>query len=332
MKKEELFALLGDINDEILIKAEETEIKNNVKFKFNVKWMSVAAAFLLVVGLIFWIPKLKDPLSPDVEPQDSTESGADGIKDITKVDGVIWSGEGGIISDESMSSDDYAEVYGWKVSGELWEVLQEAQDGDIIAVLVSRMYSNSFAHNGKTAAEIRERRDELRQLQNKLLNFEKEGEWLKYGELLYTTGAPDGEKWAKSLYDERVEYYGADFLSEYIIDREVATDKMKKAYDDASSELGRLSSELTALYKTYRSSYADEDAKRFTEAGVHTRTNNGYVVIFIENDTLASLDITDKDAYVLSLASKKLFGQASEEGTFKESEIADLPALIPNDD
>lgn len=320
MKKEELFALIGDINDEILIEAEETEIKNNVKLKFNIKWVSAAAALLLIVGIAFFVPNIIESAKPDIGP-DIIDSGSDGINDILKADGVIWDNGvdnmDGVASNESVSS--YTEqMNGWKLEYKLWNVLQAADDGDLIAVLVSRVYSDDFAYNGKTAADIKSRRDGLRSLQIKLLDFEKEGEWLKYGELLYTTGTPDGEKWAKSLYDERVEYYGESFLSKYIIDGEVATDKMKEAYDDASSELERLSSELTALYKAYRTSYADADAKKFADAGVHMRTNNGYVVIFVEKDTLSSLKIAEKDSYVLSLASKKLFEQSLDGNTLAD--------------
>jgi hypothetical protein len=58
------------------------------------------------------------------------------------------------------------------------------------------------------------------QLYDKLGQLLKQGDYLKYGEALYTTGTPDGEKWTKEFYEQRVEFFGEDLLSKYIVDGE----------------------------------------------------------------------------------------------------------------
>ena len=58
------------------------------------------------------------------------------------------------------------------------------------------------------------------QLYDKLGQLLKQGDSLKYGEALYTTGTPDGEKWTKEFYEQRVEFFGKDLLSKYIVDGE----------------------------------------------------------------------------------------------------------------
>lgn len=58
------------------------------------------------------------------------------------------------------------------------------------------------------------------QLYDKLGQLLKQGDLLKYGEALYTTGTPDGEKWTKEFYEQRVEVFGKDLLSKYIVDGE----------------------------------------------------------------------------------------------------------------
>ena len=54
----------------------------------------------------------------------------------------------------------------------------------------------------------------------------KDGDKLKYGEALYTTGTPDGEKWDKDFYYQRVSFYGEEFLAKYIVNGEFLIDKV----------------------------------------------------------------------------------------------------------
>ena len=64
------------------------------------------------------------------------------------------------------------------------------------------------------------------QLYEKLAQLLKQGDSLKYGEALYTTGTPDGEKWTKEFYEQRVDFYGEEFLAKYIVNGEFLRDKV----------------------------------------------------------------------------------------------------------
>ena len=64
------------------------------------------------------------------------------------------------------------------------------------------------------------------QLYDKLGQLLKQGDSLKYGEALYTTGTPDGEKWTKDFYEQRVDFYSEEFLAKYIVNGEFLRDKV----------------------------------------------------------------------------------------------------------
>ena len=102
----------------------------------------------------------------------------------------------------------------------LCEPLEKNSSNDKIAIRAEFAILEDFVYKGKTLAEYREAYDQERWLFQLLTQLVKEGEDLKYGEALYTTGGPDGVKWAKAFYEERVAMYGEELLSKYIVDGE----------------------------------------------------------------------------------------------------------------
>ena len=148
-------------------------------------------------------------------------------------------------------------------------------------------------------------------LSGKLIDFHKEGEWLKYGELLYTTGTPDGEKWAKSLYDERVAFYGEDFIAKYIVNGEVQTDLLNEDYTVCQNRFTEISKETDELIKAYNTSYVDEVEDIFVSAGACIKVRNNTVFLFVQKDELAKLNVEGKNDYMLSLARRSAFDGSS---------------------
>ena len=51
---------------------------------------------------------------------------------------------------------------------------------------------------------------------------------------MYQTGAPNGEKWYKEAYDEKVSFFGEEILSKYITNGEFLTEKAKADFEAAS--------------------------------------------------------------------------------------------------
>ncbi|MBO5000357.1 MAG: hypothetical protein J6C58_05940, partial [Bacteroidaceae bacterium] len=298
---------LSSIKNKVYAKTGITQTKTKKSFAF--RWQSyvaVAACLLLIVGGIFGAPSIMK-LFNNVEP-----SIVDNVLP-TDIDKIIWAANG-----QSNEDPDDANAFvtwnGWSVNYSLYEVLNRADKTDFIAIVVSKNNSeelDSFEYKGTTLIQLRAERDDLNLLSNKLIDFHKEGEWLKYGELLYTTGTPDGEKWAKSFYDERVAFYGEDFIEKYIINGEVQTDLLNEDYATCQERFSEIAEEINALINAYKESYVDEVEDIFVSAGACTVVRNNTVFLFEQKDKLANLKVNNKENYMLSLARRSAFDGSS---------------------
>lgn len=108
----------------------------------------------------------------------------------------------------------------------LYEVLKD-HPAEKIAIRFEGGYSEDFLYNGKTIEEYREADNQEWWLFQKLSTLIKEGEVLKYGDAVYTTGTPDGERWTQSWYEERIAWYGEELLSRYIVDGEFLKEEVE---------------------------------------------------------------------------------------------------------
>lgn len=295
---------LSSIKNKVYAKTGITKAKTKKPIAF--RWQSyvaVAACLLLIVGGIFGAPSIMK-LFNDVEPSVIID-----YELPTDIDKILWAGNSQ--SDPDVDNvDAFVEWNGWSMDYSLYEVLNRANDTDFIAVIVSKNNSterDAFEYKGTTLVKLRAERDELKLLSGKLIDFHKEGEWLKYGELLYTTGTPDGEKWAKSLYDERVAFYGEDFIAKYIVDGEVQTDLLNEDYTVCQNRFTEISKETDELIKAYRASHVGDLEDIFVRSGTCTIVRNNSVFLFVQKDELAMLNVEGKNDYMLSLAMRSAF-------------------------
>jgi len=166
-----------------------------------------------LVGVAVWkMPSLTE--QPTVTPDDSNATQNTQPTNISKPTyNILWA------DSESDDNDGFFLYEGREYCYCLYDVLEDPPV-DKIAIRVEGGVSAYFLYNGKTIEEYREAYDEERRSFRLLTQLVKEGEDLKYGEALYTIGGPDGVKWAKELYEERVAMYGEELLSKYIVDGE----------------------------------------------------------------------------------------------------------------
>ena len=169
-------------------------------------------------------------------------------------------------------------------------------------------------------AKLVNSKGEVYNLFEKLAQLLKDGDVLKYGELVYTVGTPDGEKWAKELYDERIEYYGEELLSKYIVDGEFNKAQVEEDSSNAIAEAERLEIMDDDAYKAYHSNYLDDTEKIFSEMGFYTVVKNKKLFVFIQKEKLANLDLADKGSYKLRLAKRRNY----------EHEEGDIPTYDDN--
>ena len=165
-----------------------------------------------MVGVAVWkMPSVTEqpPVAPDDQQNSTTQT-----TPITKPTyNILWA------DSERDDNDGFFLYEGREYCYCLYDVLEDPPV-DKIAIRVEGGVSAHFVYKGKTIEEYREAYDQERWLFRLLTQLVKEGEDLKYGEALYTTGGPDGVIWAREFYEERVELYGEELLSKYIVDGE----------------------------------------------------------------------------------------------------------------
>ena len=124
----------------------------------------------------------------------------------------------------------YVELNGKKVTFQLMEELRKNVDSEV-GVVPEFVVDYDFVYNGKTINEYREEWHYNSGLYEKYAQLFKEGDSLKYGEALYTTGDANGMKWDKEWYELRVEFYGREFLAKYIVNGEFLREKAEADHE-----------------------------------------------------------------------------------------------------
>lgn len=279
----------------------------------------MAACIALTVGILLSVPAIIG-LSGGSKPSPDDNTIGEIPVDENQ---VIW-GVGG--SNEQVSEEDgLAEWNGWAMTYSLYDALMRAGDEDYLAITVRTAGANEesglygLVQKIKKAEAEQEKAEKRRE---KLLQFVKEGNELKYGELLYTTGTPGGERWAKELYDSRIEYYGRDLIDRYIVDGEFLFGLLNDDLVECENRIGELSNELIGLRESYGKAFTDKVKDAFSDAGVYVTVRKSRPVLIIRKDKLAELKIKNKSDYILRQASRALF--------YGGDDIADNDAVEEN--
>lgn len=225
MKNENIFNAVGRISDELIEDAAITTGKKNHTV-VCVRWAAMAACLCLVSAFIITrlqnnhvVPdsQLSDNPSISIEQPNPTHQDTDKTdpnigSEIDKP--IIWGNAYGEVQDAG-----FTEWNGKTITLSLYDVLSDEKNKDsLIAVSVGFEIDTNFVYNGKSLAEYAMEADNERLGYGKLGQLLKLGDSLKYGEALFTTGTPTGEKWTKELYDETIETIGEDLIAKYIVD------------------------------------------------------------------------------------------------------------------
>lgn len=227
MKNEKLYEAIGEINENYIREAHQT-----TKRKSNRAWLQIcamAACFALIVGLGiggFNFLKGHNGDLPGEILQNPTQQ--DTSKDNHNTDTVIdnpiilWNAY------SEVQDEGFTELNGKTITLSLYDALSDTKNKDsLIAIGVGFEIDTNFVYNGKSLAQYALEADAERLLGGKLGQLLKLGDSLKYGDALYKTGTPTGEKWSKELYDETVETIGKDLIAKYIVDGEFLVEKLE---------------------------------------------------------------------------------------------------------
>ncbi len=298
MNTEFMLNVVNGIDEELIDEyfkiGKEVKVKNKVKAKPKGQWLklcSIAACLCLIVGatvLAVYIIQNREQINSDSIPQTNIAS------DTLENDNVTQEGV------DNDYVDSFQEWYGKTVSFTLENALKTADVNDQIEIYANHGIGNSsslFVYKGKTLEEYAIESNRLYLLIIKLEMLIKQGDALKYGELLYTTGTPDGEKWTKELYDETTAYYGKEILDKYIIDGEFLLNALMLDLEQIPNEVDAVDAVFEEGMNEYMR-YAGSAAKQALEAqNIECElSSTGYDLVFsvtaeqFKNLTLENID------------------------------------------
>ena len=162
----------------------------------------------------------------------------------------------------------------------------------------------NYIYNGKTLSEYEREADNEDIEFGKLSQLLKWGDELKRGEDLYKTPGPDGTKWAKEFYDEKVKFFGEDFLAKYIVDGEFLKEKVEA---DIQNYKHTCRTEYDVACDAYYEYIVEETIKKLEKENINYERNVSrefYLIIYVTADEFEKL----------SLDNVLLFGLATKSG------------------
>ena len=224
---------------------------------------------------------------------------------------VIWAEDGSYdnVCDEAVIN--WVSLNGKRISPSLSEAFEKNGDDSVFAIAACcYVYDENFVYNGKTLVQYRVAADEAWEIIDRHIRLLKQGDCLKYGEALYLTGTPDGERWAKEYYDRTVSEIGKELISKYIVDGEFLEHELTETIDNLENE--RI--ELLKIYDQAHiacSTYMFETAAgQINAQGVCCETKYNLdsrpylLVIFATKDEFEALDFDNMHKWSFALAQK----------------------------
>ena len=257
MKSEFLWRALGGI-DADLIEAAEARPSSYGGTPWIKRGAAAAAALAVLLGALTLPRLLRQKAQTEIttlslpaessHPEDSASPESSQPEDLSGH--VIWA------SSDSEVGEEWEDLQRWNgkyVSHRLYDALERAQDGDIFAIRALPVIDGDYVFQGKTLAVYYLEMSEESNLPEKLAQLLKVGDALKYGDQLYLTGTPEGEKWYEELYHETVDFFGEDLLSEYIVDGQFLKEKLQEDLEASSQK-----TDAAEAYKEARAAYLAE--------------------------------------------------------------------------
>lgn len=292
-----------EITNDLLKRRDKyvTEQRKKRKRMIGVVSSFCCVCLVALLGFGMWQGGLFESMLPDemigensdLQDKDKTDNDATvSTPDLP----VIW----GNYNDESQDMG-FGEWNGKNVTSSLSDVLSDEKNkNSLIAIGVGFDFDQQFVYNGKSISEYATEADNERLLYNKLVSLLKMGDKLKYGEALYTTGGPDGIKWAKELYEKTVADIGESLLAKYIVNGEFLKEKLEA--DIASFDEGNFPCRIAyeVACDAYYQSVINAAIKQLEIQNINYENQNNRLVIFATADKFSAVKIDSVLFYSLA--------------------------------
>ena len=234
-------------------------------------------------------PMRDDIVLPEPEPPQTDES---------VVSGTVLPSGAGVVAEDTC-------IFWWRqklrVTGELYWALE---DDPLSAYPVRAVYRpataeiTDFVYEGRTLADWATALDTEWERRTKLEELLKLGDALKYGAALYETGTPEGEKWAKSFYDDKVAFYG-ELLEQYIVDGVFLRDAVER--DLAAMQENPARAQYERAYSAYLSELLPREADAVAACGLACTAADDALHFTATADELELLPLDDPTHWVFHL-------------------------------
>lgn len=303
--------------EHFLIEQKQKRRKTAVKIAVSGCYCALAA----VIGAGIWhsvISSNKDTIiseNPSVTSDNSSAASSEPAKEnltapqAPDYSSVIWAENG---SDDIFNTLEIetSELNGKRIYPSLSEAFNKYGDDSVFAIAAYCYgYDDNFVYNGKTLAWYKTERNAAWDRFERRYQLMKFGDSLKYGEMVYREGTPDGERWSEEFYNDIVSTIGEELISEYIVDEEFLKDKLFEDISKSKSEFSNIDDTYnqgrTACWK-----YIFETAaEQIPAQGIYCETKYSLdspylLVIFASKDEFETLVFDNMDKWCFVLAQK----------------------------
>lgn len=208
-------------------------------------------------------------------------------------------------------------LFWWKnkltMDGALYNAIETDPDG-IFAVYAAYRPATanitSFTYEEKTLAELAVAADNESLLPEKMNELLKVGDELKYGDALYKTGTPSGEKWTEELYKKTIDYFGEELLGKYIVNGEFLKDALTK---DVANIGNTARAKYKRAYAAYMETVLSKVLDALSKSGIKCERapySNSAIVFTATVKDLEDLPLEDIENWRFGLSSSDLKGPA----------------------
>lgn len=273
MKNDRLFEIMGDVDDSFVNETETPAKKTNSRVWVSLGAMAACAALIVTAALTLpnFRPDGEIDEEPPTEPSNIVGNEENFVPDVVDPDGEV--------------------VPGGKFVTLRLQAALHGTDGPVAMTAEVWSIDWDYVYDGYTLDEIRQLCVEETSRAFKMEELLKEGEYLKCGETLCTTGAPDGTRYAREFYEERVAYYG-ELLDKYIVDGEF----LRKNVEQDLLEPERFYEELyDRAVSAYRFDRVSTLCQRLTDLGIACSPSEDgpFVHLTMSPAEFEALDLTD---------------------------------------
>lgn len=297
----------NEMANDVLRRIKENDVLKAKKRKLYTRYATSMAAMIVVAiaGFNVW-HNLNPPISDDIENPPIADDTENNVLDSTDeqppnimLDSeVVW-------ADKDNMEMAIIEWNGKRISSTLYDAFEKCEENRLFAIAASCTYvDKEYIYNGKSLAEYEAEMLKEQELMGKLEGLLKEGDYLKYGKDLYLTGAPDGEKWSKELYDDRVSMYGDDVLDKYIQNGEFLRDKLESDLENLYKVETQLQYEMAL--REYVNSVNMRLKEKLEEKDIASdfSLDVDYLLIYVSESEFEQLEIENQSDWLFSLAVK----------------------------